>query len=408
MAENNNKIIKDRKPIAKKVAKRIAVKVIPVKKEAKKITKSKDTPEKKKASRTWRKALKKNPMLEAKKIINPALRFDKHQSNPIILPNEYILWEKKAVFNPAALLDNGKVHLVYRAISHDDNSVLGYINGEDGINFDHNTKQLCYTHEKVTRKKLRKINYASGGGGEGGCEDPRLIKIEDRVYLLYTAFNGWDSVRMTISHIALSDFRQQKWNWTKPIFISPPGQLHKNWLLFPEKIKGKYAIIHSISLKIMVDYVDSLEEFDGDNFIYSIHQDSPLWALRNKLIRGIGPTPIKTEKGWLIFYHGMDPGELHKYKLYAMLLDLEDPTIVISKSKHSVLEPEEIYENSGIKPGIVYSCGAIIKDELIYIYYGAADNFICVATTPYQQFIKSLIDETDVIIYKHKKIRKNF
>ena len=168
--------------------------------------------------------------------------------------------------------------------------------------------------------------YFSGGGWNGGCEDPRLTLIEGTVYLTYTAFDGWGSIRIALSSIALEDFLNKNWKWKKPAMISPPGEIHKNWVLFPEKINGKFAILHSISPNIMMDYFDTLDDFDdGEN---SDHPRANTIAVSNtgawdSWIRGAGPPPLKTKDGWLLLYHAMDLRDPNRYKLGAMLLDLE-------------------------------------------------------------------------------------
>jgi predicted GH43/DUF377 family glycosyl hydrolase len=63
----------------------------------------------------------------------------------------------------------------------------------------------------------------------------------------YLEFGGWNSMRIALTSISEKDFNNENWKWTKPQYISPPGQIHKNWVLFPEKINGKYAILHSIT-----------------------------------------------------------------------------------------------------------------------------------------------------------------
>ena len=70
---------------------------------------------------------------------------------------------------------------------------------------------------------------------------------------MYTAFDGWGSVRIALTSIGLTDFLKKDWQWKKPTLISPPGEIHKNWVLFPEKINGKFAILHSISPDILID-----------------------------------------------------------------------------------------------------------------------------------------------------------
>ncbi|OGI95734.1 hypothetical protein A2917_00230 [Candidatus Nomurabacteria bacterium RIFCSPLOWO2_01_FULL_42_17] len=326
------------------------------------------------------------------------LDLKRFKKNPIIEPTSKRYWESKATFNPTALYHDGKVHIVYRAIGDSDNSVLGYAVSKDGVTISKSLPEPVYFHcppqNRDTFPLISLISYGSGGGWGGGCEDPRLTLLGDRLYMIYTAFDGWGSVRMTLTSISLEDFISHRWNWRSPVLISPPGQINKNWVLFPEKIKKdgkeKYAILHSISPRIMIDYLDSLDELDGTKYIYSIHQGSPMWGARDKLIRGVGPTPLHTKYGWLILYHKMEKGETHRYKLWAMILDLKDPTKILYDSKQPILEPDEWYENEGYKEGVVYSCGAIIKDGKLFVYYGGADKVSCVATADLDKFLQEL------------------
>ncbi len=338
------------------------------------------------------------------------LDLKRSEKNPIISPAEQRYWESKATFNPTALAHDGKVHIVYRAIGESDNSVLGYAESNDGITVKETFPTPMYFHFlRQKDKSLPSISYSSGGGWGGGCEDPRMTKIGDRVYMLYTAFDGWGSVRIALTSISLDDFISHRWNWKEPVLISPPGEIHKNWVLFPEKIKkdgkDKYAILHAISPRIMVDYVDSLDEFDGDNFIYSIHQTSPMWRMRDRFIRGVGPSPLKTKYGWLVIYHKTEKHDSHRYKLWAMILDTKDPTKILYNSAQPILEPDFWYENEGYKEGVVYSCGAVIKDGQLFVYYGGADKVSCVATANLDAF---LLELTGTGIYKlsSAKIKK--
>ena len=327
------------------------------------------------------------------------LDLKRSKSNPIIEPESNLYWESKASFNPTALYHDGKVHIIYRAIGENDMSVLGYAKSFNGYNIEKNSKELAYYHKLISpvSKIVPQISYCSGGGWGGGCEDPRLTLFNDRVYMIYTAFDGWGSVRIALTSISLDDFLKRRWNWEVPVLISPPGQIHKNWVLFPEKINGRYAILHSISPHIMINYFDKLEELDGNNFIHSVHQGSPLWGTRDRLIRGVGPTPIKTKYGWLVLYHKMGKGEMHRYKLWAMILDLKDPAKILYNSSQPILEPDEWYENEGYKSGVVYSCGAVVKparrggDGELFVYYGGADKVSCVATANLEKFLQELV-----------------
>jgi len=334
------------------------------------------------------------------------LDLKRSKENPIIEPNNERYWESKATFNPTAIVHDGKVHIVYRAIGDSDNSVLGYAGSDDGLIVNDNYPSPIYFNftKHSSDYSLPSISYSSGGGWGGGCEDPRLTLIGEKVYMLYTAFDGWGSVRIALTSISLDDFISKRWNWKFPVLISPPGEIHKNWVLFPEKIKGKYAILHSISPKIMIDYVSSLDELDGNNFIYSVHQGSRLWASRDRLIRGVGPAPLKTKYGWLVLYHKMEKHDSHRYKLWAMILDAENPTKILYNSNQPILEPDEWYENEGYKGGVVYSCGAVIKDGDLFVYYGGADKVSCVATANLDAFLKELIHKGGLKL-KSKKIR---
>jgi predicted GH43/DUF377 family glycosyl hydrolase len=320
------------------------------------------------------------------------LKLERSKKNPIIEPASHVYWESKAAFNPSAIYSDGKIHVIYRAIGDRDMSVLGYANSSDGFSFNKDSKQLAYYQKDrftIQKKSVPQIT-SSGGGWGGGSEDPRLTLLDDRVYMLYTAFDGWGSVRIALTSISLDDFIKHRFDWDKPVLISPPGEINKNWVLFPEKINGKFAILHSISPTIMVDYFDSLDELDGKHFIHSVSRDNPLWEKRDPLIRGVGPSPLLTKYGWLIFYHKMEMHETHRYKLWAMVLDKNNPTKILFNSREPILEPDLWYENEGFKAGVIYSCGAVIKDGKLFVYYGGADTVSCVATTDLDKFLEEL------------------
>jgi predicted GH43/DUF377 family glycosyl hydrolase len=330
----------------------------------------------------------------------PRKRFvtlQKYESNPIVEPRTENFWELKATFNPAALYADGHVHLLYRAIGGDDMSTLGYAMSDDGVTIVGRPDAPAFAHKTKGTNPLvsaPRINYLSGGGCAGGSEDPRLVMINEdgKIYLTYTAFDGWGSVRIALSSIAKDDFVNRRWRWSAPVFLSPPGEVHKNWVLFPEKINGKFAILHSLSPKILIDYVDDLSEFEDDakniKSHYSRFSNVDGW---DSWVRGAGPPPIKTKLGWLLLYHAMDVRDPNRYKLGAMILDADDPTKVLYRSRIPVLEPEEWYENTGWKSGVIYSCGAVVKDGELYVYYGGADSVVCVAVADLDHFLDELV-----------------
>jgi beta-1,2-mannobiose phosphorylase / 1,2-beta-oligomannan phosphorylase len=320
----------------------------------------------------------------------------RHEDNPILSPREHNYWEMKATFNPGAVYADKRVHLLYRAIGGDDMSVLGYAASDDGVTITERLSEPAYIPK--TDKKTEAIRgtappvaYLSGGGWNGGCEDPRLTLIDDRIYLTYTAFDGWGSIRIALSSINVEDFLRKEWNWKNPALISPPGEIHKNWMLLPEKINGKFALLHSISPKIRVDYFDSLSELEsGKRFVESnrtIVSHPERW---DSFVRGAGPPPMKTRLGWLLFYHAIDARDPGRYKLGAMILDENDPEKILYRSRQPILEPEAHYENNGLKSGVVYSCGAIVKGGELYVYYGGSDSVTCVAMADLDQFLEDL------------------
>ena len=332
------------------------------------------------------------------------IELERFEGNPIIEPSA-ATWESKATFNPSALYGDGKVHLIYRAIGENDVSVFGYANSADGLSFNRRSKHPAFFQAAPSgpRSNLQ-IPYSSGGGWNGGSEDPRLTRMGEMVYMLYTSFDGWGSIRIALTSISFDDFVNERWNWKTPVFISPPGEVHKNWVLFPEKINGKYAILHGISPRILIDYVDDLEEFDGKKYIRSFNPNGPRstdsW---DGWLRGVGPAPIKTKEGWLVLYHAMDLRDPNRYKLGAMLLDLTEPEKILFQSSQPILEPDEHYENYGYKSGVIYSCGAVVVDGWLFVYYGGADKVACVATAKLGPFLEELTQGTAKLKRRAKK-----
>lgn len=344
-------------------------------------------------------------------IPSSVLSLGRHVENPILSPVGHSYWESKAVFNPSAVYGDGKIHLIYRAIGHGDMSVFGYAVSSDGLNIEKRGKHPAFV-ERIhrfsgDRHLTPKILYESGGGGNGGAEDPRLTLIDGRVYMLYTSFDGWSSVRIAITSISFEDFVREKWNWKKPVLISPPGEIHKNWVIFPEKIKGKFAMLQGISPRVQIRYLDTLDHFDGSQHLESERPNGKgfVGSWDNKL-RGVGPTPIRTKYGWLVIYHAMDERDPNRYKLGAMLLDLKDPNRILVRSHKPILEPDEWYENEGMKSGVVYSCGAIVVDEWLYVYYGGADTVACVATAHLDTFLRDLMSNGSTKIIRAGSSKK--
>lgn len=333
-------------------------------------------------------------------VSNIRLSLERFTGNPILKPISKNRWETKAVFNPAAIYEGGKVHILYRAIGEDDVSVLGYASSIDGLNIYERFEEPVY----VPREPFEGVNpahpylsqmsgiYVSGGGGMGGCEDPRLTRIGERVYLTYVAYDGYSPPRVALSSIRSDDFLNRNWNWEKPVLISPPGIVNKNACILPEKIDGKYVIFHRVFPNILIDFVDDLN-FDGKTRWLEGQYKIPARTLSSdwdNLKVGCGPPPIKTKEGWLLIYQAVGNNDHYRYKIGAMLFDLKDPTRVLARTKAPILEPNAIYENEGWKRGVVYPCGAVLIDDRLFVYYGGADMVVCVASVILNHFLEQL------------------
>ena len=319
----------------------------------------------------------------------------KHRENPIISPKKEHEWESWQTFNPAALLADGKVHLLYRAIGSDGISRLGYASSKDGAHIDERLDKPVFTHTNkpvIGDEEITCTLANFSGGSWSGCEDPRLTLMEDKVHMIFVAFDGYNIPRLAVTNISLKNFLGKKWKWANSKIISLPGIIDKSGVLFPEKINGKYAIMHRIFPNILIDYVDSLD-FNDDKQLpgkYSIKIRKNMWDSRKI---GAGAPPIKTKYGWLLIYYGVDDRNASQYKIGAMLLDLNQPHKVLYRTNEPILEPDQWYENVGHKSGVAYPCGAVLMGNTIHVYYGGADSVVCVANAELEPFLQALIHQ---------------
>lgn len=306
--------------------------------------------------------------------------FERYQGNPIITPRPELSWEAKATFNPAAIYEDGKVHLIYRAMSNDNTSVFGYASSKDGIHIDERLSMPIYVPSQPFETKHLP--------GNSGCEDPRITKLGDRFYLFYAAYNSYIP-RVAFTSIAIDDFLAKRWHWETPMVITPPGIDDKDACLLPKKIKGEYVIFHRAGDNIHINFVDSLN-FGPDQWLeyegYKIEPRKEYWDNRKF---GIAAPPIETSEGWLLFFHRVTVPD-GVYKIEALLLDINDPSRVIAETNATLLEPEMDYEKIGQVPNVVFPCGAVLLKNEVFLYYGGADQVVAVAKMPLNHILKRL------------------
>ena len=297
-------------------------------------------------------------------------KLERFSHNPILLPRQENSWEKKAVFNPGAIYLNNKVHLIYRAIAEDNVSTFGYAQSSNGYHIDWRSNQPIY----IPRESFEKRDNPNI---PCGCEDPRLTKIGNKIYMGYTAYNG-HIPRIALTSINVKSFLNQQWqDWAKPILISPTDLNDKDMVIFPEKFQGQYLIVHRIGHDIDYFFSKNLNFGEGkwieeNRWIYC----RPGWWDSKKL--GAAAPPLKTKKGWILFYHGVS--EDNVYRVGAVLLDLKNPIKILGRTSKPLLEPEMPYEKEGLVNNVVFPCGAVEINGKIFVYYGGADQVIGGAT----------------------------
>ena len=302
------------------------------------------------------------------------VHLSRFEGNPIISPDSSHKWEAMYTFNPTAIVLDEKVHILYRAQGADNVSTLGYANSTDGVTIEERLDKPVY----VPREDYETL----------GCEDPRITKIGDTLYLFYTAYKDSDPTHIAFSTISVDDFLQKKWNWSKAEIVSPREINDKNACVLPEKIGGKYVIFHRTNHRIWVDYTDTMDFKDGrwiqGNILF---EPNPNKWYSEKV--GITGTPIRTTQGWLLIFHGLSKDDL-KYRLGAMLLDIDDPLKIKNLLDYPILEPETNYEMSGFRPGTVFSCGYVILKDQLLVYYGAGDTTVAVARIKLEDLLTAL------------------
>jgi len=300
----------------------------------------------------------------------PKYHFQRHSANPIIIPNTNNNWESKATFNPAAIDLGGFVHILYRAMGHDDTSVIGYAKSKNGLDIDFRNNEPVYVPRADFEIKKR--------SGNSGCEDPRLVKIDDTIYMFYTAFDAIGPARVSATSISEKDFLDGNFNWSSPSLITPKEIDDKDTCILPRRINDKFVLLHRISGNICIDYLDSLDfENEGaDKCIFLLGPRAGMW---DGIKVGITAPPLECDEGWLLLYHAVSA--IHNsYRVGAVLLDKNDPSLVLARSADPIFQPEMPYEKEGIVSNVVFPCGAIIRDNKVYIYYGGADTVTGVAT----------------------------
>ncbi|MBN1346804.1 MAG: glycosidase, partial [Phycisphaerae bacterium] len=333
------------------------------------------------------------------------MKLTRYDKNPIVKPEDGPAWESACTTNPAAWYDGRTVHLLYRAgPDTDDHPIyLGHAESTNGFDF--------------RRSSDKPVFGPSEDGFDAGCiEDPRIIKFDGAYFVTYAArmfrpgaywrktfaLNGhnpplpeeapsvarWNYTR---SGLALTpDFR----TWYRMGPFTPASVDDRDAIIFPEKVGGRFVMIHRPATwtgpeygcenpSIWISYCDDVLSWKDSAVLAQ-----PAFDWECVKIGGSTP-PIKTPKGWLTLYHGVDKN--HVYRVGAFMLDLENPSRIIARTREPILEPEADYELNGLVPNVVFPCGNVVIGDRLFVYYGGADRVCCVATAPLEELVEHVL-----------------
>lgn len=340
------------------------------------------------------------------------MKFNKHPANPILKPNPANEWENFCVLNPAVVYDEarGEFVMLYRAAGDTEmhHIHLGLATSKDGFNF--------------KRQSDKPVFSPSIDGPDAGCvEDPRLVKFGDWYYMTYAArpyapgrYWSYEALRkrtwlnppadgpaylksnLTLTHLAIT---QDFVNYKRLGRITDTRDDDRDVILFPEKINGKFVRLSRpirfgegypcAKPSIWIAFSDDLMEWSNPSLLM---QGQSEWE--SLKIGGSCP-PLRTNKGWLHLYHGVSAKD-RGYRVGAVLLDLEHPERIIARTRDFIMEPEHDFETKGIYNGCVFPTGNVIRNDTLYVYYGAADKYICAATVGLTDLVNYMADKCAV------------
>jgi len=294
-------------------------------------------------------------------------------ANEPILSPQGTTWESAGTFNPATVLHNGKIVMLYRAQDASGTSRLGYAESTDGLHF--------------TRRPEPVLSPETAYEKDGGVEDPRLQKIGDTFYLTYTGYNKKDAQLC----IATS---QDLIHWERKGVILPAykGNWNVGWTksgaIVPEKINGKYWMYW---LGTAADKSDQMGlSYSTDLLHWTETTTTPVLPRRpgmfDSRVVEPGPPPILTSGGIVLVYNGADDHLV--YRTAVAVFDSRDPRKLLSRSEQPIFVPEKEWERVGQVPNVVFVEAMVptkraedVADHRDYFlfYYGAADKYVGVA-----------------------------
>lgn len=288
----------------------------------------------------------------------PMWRYD---ANPII--DRYHIPTSNSIFNSAVVPFGDGYAGVFRCDNKavQMNIFAGF--SDDGINWNINPEPICFVPGNTD---MIESTYKY---------DPRVVWIEDRYWITWC--NGYNGPTIGIGYT----FDFKTFHQCENAFLP----FNRNGVLFPRKINGKYAMLSRPSDNGHTPFGDIWLSYSPDMKFWGEHrcvmQPTPFEESAWQCTKvGAGPIPIETPEGWLLFYHGViTTCSGYRYSMGAALLDLDNPSKVIYRTRFYLLAPAELYETTGDVPNVVFPCAALTEDDRVTVYYGAADTRVCMA-----------------------------
>jgi predicted GH43/DUF377 family glycosyl hydrolase len=266
-----------------------------------------------------------------------------------------------------------------------------------------------------------------------GIEDPRMVKIDNEYYITYTAYDGvnalgclatskdlihFEKKGIIVPQITYEEFNQLtgasgtsndkyfRYNQHDGILEKEGIEMllwDKNVIFFPRKLHGKLFFLHRIRPEIqIVVAINRLEEINAEfwkNYLQHLNENivlKPKYEHEVSYIGG-GCPPIETKDGWLLIYHGVhDTLKGYVYSACAALLDLDNPQIEIARLPYPLFIPEFHWELKGEVNNVCFPTGAVVFDDTLYIYYGAADERIACASILLTELLAELISHPTI------------
>jgi beta-1,2-mannobiose phosphorylase / 1,2-beta-oligomannan phosphorylase len=220
---------------------------------------------------------------------------------------------------------------------------------------------------------------------EYGCEDPRATLIDGVWHITYVSVGR---LGMTTSLLTTTDFRTFD---RRGVLFLPD---HKDVVLFPGRPGGRYAALTRPMPQSFGRVLGMWIAFSDDLVHWGDHRPLalPRWGMWDELRTGASAVPFRVDEGWLEIYHGVDRNTT--YAMGALLLDADDPAVVIARSPVPIMVPTAPYERTGLFNDTVFSCGHVPLDpegRTIRLYYGAADS--CMAAADFD--VRAILDQME-------------